>query len=191
MVKKEVDIKYKTVGIWCLICGVPNVGKSTLINAFKGLNNEIHEVTNKSAKIAPLPTTTRHIDYFKVSLNPTIFLIDSPGVMAPKITNNDAGLKLSLCGSIHEKIVGKNIISDYLLHIMNKNKNFNYVKVIKMKEPSDDIHEVLKNVCETFKIQSLNNANDFFLKAFREGKFGKLTLDDEIGKSVVSVNYKE
>ena len=191
LVKKDINIKYKTIGIWCMICGVPNVGKSTLINTFKGLNREITEVTKKSAKTAPLPTTTRHIDYFRVSVDPTIFLIDSPGVMPPKITNNDSGLKLSICGSIKEKIVGKDIICDYLLHLLNKNQNFTYVKALKLKDSSDNLHEVLNKLCETYKIQNFNNSYDFFIKSFRDGKFGKLTLDDDIGKSVISVNYKD
>ena len=163
----------------------------TLINTFKGLNREITEVTKKSAKTAPLPTTTRHIDYFRVSVDPTIFLIDSPGVMPPKITNNDSGLKLSICGSIKEKIVGKDIICDYLLHLLNKNQNFTYVKALKLKDSSDNLHEVLNKLCETYKIQNFNNSYDFFIKSFRDGKFGKLTLDDDIGKSVISVNYKD
>lgn len=181
LIIKENNPRFKTVGTWCMIGGIPNVGKSTIINTFRTLSKDIKdlsETTVKYAKTGKTATTTRHIDYFKVNLNPVIYIIDTPGVMPPHIKDHNQGLKLSICGNIKEKIIGKELMIDYLLFHLNKNKDFQYVKVFKMINPTDSIHDLIKQVGENFRIQTSNNILDFIYKNFKEGKLGNFTFDE-------------
>lgn len=190
LVKRENNPKFKTVGTWCMIGGIPNVGKSTIINTFRTMSKDLKELseqTVKYAKTGKTAATTRNMDCFKINLDPVIYIIDTPGVMPPQIKTNIEGIKLSVCGNIKDKIAGKEIILDYLLWFMNRNKEFDYVKALKLENPSDSIHEVVKEVGEKFRIQNTSNTHDFIFKCFKEGKFGKFTFDDyntnEIAKS--------
>lgn len=78
-----------------LVIGVPNVGKSTLINALRRAK------TGRSggAKTGPLPGVTRALSGFRVSTSPSAFLLDSPGVMLPRLPDADIALKLGLTGA--------------------------------------------------------------------------------------------
>ncbi len=188
MIQRENNPKFKTVGTWCMIGGIPNVGKSTLINTFRQISmdlKELSESTKKSAKTGALPTTTRHIDFFKVNLEPVIYLMDTPGIMPPKIYNNESGLKLSICGNIKDKIAGKDLISDYLLFTLNKSSTKEYVKVFKLKEQTDNINVLLEHLMNEFKLPTKSHAHDFIMKYFKEGKLGRITFDENISKELV------
>ena len=49
--------------------------------------------------------------------------MDTPGISNPKISCDETALKLALCGCISPKITSPEILIDYLLYVMNKNKN--------------------------------------------------------------------
>lgn len=181
LIIKENNPKFKTVGTWCMIGGIPNVGKSTFINTFRTMSKDLKalsEETVKYAKTGKTAATTRNMDFFKINLDPVIYIIDTPGVMPPHIKSNEQGIKLSVCGNVKEKIAGKEMIVDYLLYSLNKNKEFEYVKALRLENPTDDIHELINKVGEIFRIPNTNNVLDFIFKYYREGKLGKLTLDE-------------
>jgi ribosome biogenesis GTPase A len=72
-----------------MILGVPNVGKSTLINAL---------AKRRLAKVADTPGVTQHQQ--RIELTDGTILVDTPGLMWPKITAPNDGLKLALSGAI-------------------------------------------------------------------------------------------
>eukprot|EP01133_Synstelium_polycarpum_P002257 gene2257-2557_t len=168
-----------------MVIGVPNVGKSSLINAIrKGTG------MTSAAKTGALPGVTRHITGFRVSENPPAFLVDTPGIMIPGVQlDHERALTLSLIGAISEKIVPNEVVADFLLYKMNAMRNFSYVKVLEYDgEPTDDIDGLLKFICKKKGLllkgtQSTTQANDFeqasryFISLFRDGKFGSMTLD--------------
>jgi ribosome biogenesis GTPase A len=189
LIIRENNPKFKTVGTWCMIGGIPNVGKSTIINTFRTMSRDLKELSEQTVKYAQTgktAATTRNMDCFKINLDPIIFIIDTPGVMSPEIKSNEQGIKLSVCGNIKDKIAGKEMICDYLLWFMNKNKDFDYVKALRLENPSDSIHEVVQVVGEKFKIYNTSNIHDFIFKCFKEGKFGKFTFDDYVTNDVIS-----
>ena len=142
------------------------------------MNLELRETNKKVAKTEATATTTRHIDYFKVNNNPNIYIMDTPGIIMPKIENNDTGLKLSICGNIKEKIVGKQLIFEYLLYLLNKNDYFDYMKVLKTETQVNDPEKFIKLLMDNYKITDKNNAFDFTFKLFSNGDLGKVTFDD-------------
>lgn len=79
--------------IRCLILGIPNVGKSTLINRMAG---------RSSAKTGNIPGVTRSNQWIKVSQK--ILLLDTPGILWPKFEDQEIGLKLAWIGSIKDTI---------------------------------------------------------------------------------------
>ncbi len=187
LIVRQNNPKFKTVGTWCMIGGIPNVGKSTIINTFRTMSKDLKELseqTVKYAKTGKTAATTRNMDSFKINLEPTIFIIDTPGVMPPQIKSNEEGIKLSICGNIKDKIAGKEIILDYLLWFMNKNKEFDYVKALRMENPTDSIHELINLVGDKYRITNTSNVHDYIFGCFKEGKFGKFTFDEYITKEI-------
>jgi ribosome biogenesis GTPase A len=92
-----------------LVVGMPNVGKSTIINSLRahfkqGTVYQFEDLIagGNSAVTGPLPGVTRTISGFKVSQTPPTFLLDTPGVMIPQISreDNERGLKLALTGKV-------------------------------------------------------------------------------------------
>jgi len=78
-----------------LVVGMPNVGKSSIINSIR-----LSLGRSQPAKVGPLPGVTRSLSGFKISESPSAFLLDTPGIMLPKIDkkHNERGLKLVLTG---------------------------------------------------------------------------------------------
>jgi ribosome biogenesis GTPase A len=81
-----------------------------------------------------------------VNKDPVIYLVDSPGVMIPKISDVDTGLKLAVTGAIRSHLVGFEVLADFALYQMNKQHNYNYAKQLKLHAPTDDLHEVLEQL---------------------------------------------
>ena len=80
-------------------------------------------------------------------------------------------------GSVKDSVVGEEEIADYLLFSMNRNKHFEYVKELDLDKPTDEITEVLSHIMRRSGKDSLSAAR-FFLRKYREGKFGLFLLDE-------------
>ncbi len=139
-------VKYPSVGLWMMVGGMPNVGKSTLLNqlrhklAFEGHNR------TRAASVAPLPCTTRNVQGFKVAENPLAYLIDTPGICVPKISNDETALKLSLIGCVDDKIPGKEVVLEYMLFQLNRNNNRKYLERYRLERPCESVEELIMAV---------------------------------------------
>ncbi|KAK9159608.1 hypothetical protein Syun_005949 [Stephania yunnanensis] len=116
---KEVISREPTLLI--MVVGVPNVGKSSLINS-------IHQIASsrfpaqgklKRATVGPLPGVTQDIAGFKIAHQPSIYVLDTPGVLVPSIPDIETGLKLALTGSVKDSVVGEERIAQYFLAVLN------------------------------------------------------------------------
>ncbi len=92
-----------------MIVGVPNVGKSSLINRMTG---------KKSAKIGDRPGVTRGKQW--LSLENNMQLLDTPGILWPKFDDPKVGLNLAFCGSIKDEIIDLTELSLELIKILSK-----------------------------------------------------------------------
>lgn len=90
-----------------MIVGVPNVGKSSLINRMTG---------KKSAKTGDRPGVTRGKQWLNLENN--MQLLDTPGILWPKFEDPKAGLNLAFCGSIRDEILDTESLALELLSVL-------------------------------------------------------------------------
>ncbi|XP_059610524.1 mitochondrial GTPase 1 [Phlebotomus argentipes] len=171
-----------------MIIGVPNVGKSSLVNILR--NKHLHK--RSSSPVGAVPGITRSVmNRIRISANPPIFVLDTPGILTPKVSDNETGLKLALCACLQDHLVGPLVVADYLLFRLNMEENYRYVEFMGLEKPNDNIIEVLAagaKVIDKYQVVRTVMAErvtrpDFessaahFLKAFRKGEFGYVMLD--------------
>ncbi|KAH7430023.1 hypothetical protein KP509_09G078800 [Ceratopteris richardii] len=101
-----------------MVVGIPNVGKSAIINGLHAMSHTEHEKLKK-ATVGPLPGVTLNLQGFKIHSKPSIFILDTPGVLVPNISDLDTGLKLALTGAIKDSVVGEERLCRYLLAFLN------------------------------------------------------------------------
>eukprot|EP01134_Creolimax_fragrantissima_P001852 CFRG1852T1 len=163
--------------------GIPNVGKSSLINAWR--RSVLHK--RKAAKVGNMAGVTRGIQTLvTICEEPKVYAIDTPGIMLPKIDSYEMGMKLALVGCLRDTEVGEFHIAEYLLHCLNKNNLLTYVEQFGLDEPipSKNIMLFLEHVGRhAGRIQKGNvvdtlSAASLFIGLYRKGKLGLFCLDD-------------
>ncbi|XP_037947705.1 mitochondrial GTPase 1-like [Teleopsis dalmanni] len=171
-----------------MVIGVPNVGKSSLLNVLRNKN-----LGKKSAAAvgAEAGITRSVLEKIKICEAPLTYMIDTPGILEPRVTDDEMGMKLALVGCFPDHIVGIDQIADYLLYWLNKHNKFEYVEVLGLKNATDHIAELLfyhaKNLGKTRKIKRYDGqvitmpdmlyAAQNFVQIFRKGEFGHILLD--------------
>ncbi|GBE88608.1 P-loop containing nucleoside triphosphate hydrolase protein [Sparassis crispa] len=105
-----------------LVVGMPNVGKSTLLNALRNIG--IAGPTPKALRTSSQPGLTRVLSTrLKLSVDPLVYSYDSPGVMLPFLGNGDKGaergVKLALIAGIKEGLYDVEALASYLLYRLN------------------------------------------------------------------------
>ena len=157
-----------------LICGIPNVGKSSLINRLSG---------RKAAETGPAPGVTRHQDWIK--LGSDVELLDTPGILWPKIDDRETGLRLAITGAIKDSIVGTTQLSIYLINILKKKFPVNLQKFYKLSPEDLNLfpEDILQKIAENRGCLKRGGAIDapraesLVLRDFRQGKLGRLSFD--------------
>lgn len=126
-----------------MFVGIPNVGKSSLINRLRqyhlGLKGE-------PAKIGPVAGVTRHVEMkIKICSRPLVYSLDTPGVLEPSCTRNkNKTMQLAACGTIYDAILDPYELASYILKYLNNKGNYAYTNVIGLKQPIDDINELFR-----------------------------------------------
>ena len=174
-VKNNVSPQFKTVGAWIMIGGIPNVGKSTIINSLRKRDESIEHNKKSGARVGGIPCITKSITGFRIMSDPTVYIMDTPGIIQPKIReNSEDALKLCACNNIRDGILELEHVCDYILWRLNKEGSFGYVNKFNMpnRKPNDNLHEVINAVMERYKCSQRANAIDIFLREFRDGGLG-------------------
>lgn len=105
--RQEKGMKEKAVRV--LVIGIPNVGKSTLINKMVG---------RKVANVGNKPGITKSITWLKTNHN--IMLLDTPGILAPRLDNQEVALNLASLFAIKTEILDVNEVAIHILNKLNK-----------------------------------------------------------------------
>ncbi|KFW12765.1 Mitochondrial ribosome-associated GTPase 1, partial [Eurypyga helias] len=143
-----------------LVIGVPNVGKSSLINSLRRL----HLKKGKATAVGGEPGITKAVlTRIQVSENPLMYLVDTPGVLPPKLGDVETGMKLALCGAIRDHLVGEDIMADYLLYTLNKQQHFGTQKVKVLTGTGNVNVTMLSYPAAAYE----------FLRDFRAGRLGR------------------
>ncbi|XP_020587219.1 short integuments 2, mitochondrial, partial [Phalaenopsis equestris] len=107
-----------------MVVGVPNVGKSALINSIGQIADSYlpAQEKRKHATVGPFPGVTQDIAGFKIANQPSIYVLDTPGVLVPSIPDIETGLKLAVTGAVKDSVVGEVRLAQYLLALLNMRK---------------------------------------------------------------------
>lgn len=116
----------KSKQIKALIIGIPNVGKSTLINCL---------AKRKAVKVGDKPGVTKSQTWIKVDED--LFLLDTPGILWPKFEDQIVGLKLAMCGSIKDEILDMEFITDEAVRYLS----INYPNLLKDRYGLEELNE--------------------------------------------------
>ena len=154
-----------------MVVGIPNVGKSTFINALAG---------KACAKTGNKPGVTKGKQWIR--LNKQVELLDTPGILWPKFEDQEVGLKLAFIGSIKDEVLQTEELAAELIHFLRTA----YPEVLADKydiEMDEDDYVVLNHIAKSRNCIIRGNELDtekaalLLLDDFRNGKLGRLTLE--------------
>lgn len=165
-----------------MVVGMPNVGKSSLLNALRSLSLG----KKKAAKTGDQPGVTRSIATSVKIIdgadgNEGVYLLDTPGVFVPYVPDASSMLKLALVGSVKDSIIPYTTMADYLLYHLNLHDPALYAKY---HAPTNDVVSLLQAIaCGTGRLQKggqpdLDATAVWFIQRWRNGELGKFVLDE-------------
>jgi len=172
----EINSKRKSKGLKerkarILIMGVPNVGKSTLINRLVG---------RKATNVGNRPGVTKNLEWIRI--NDKVELLDTPGILWPKLGEEEVAYNLASMTAIKEEVLDsediaiyiiKKLLSDYPDNIINR---YSLTKI-------EDIVDILDEIGK--KIGAFRNSETDYdrvykrvIKDLQDGYLGKITFDN-------------
>ncbi|KMZ62842.1 Ribosome biogenesis GTPase A [Zostera marina] len=109
-----------------MIVGIPNVGKSSIVNAMHQIGRISAEEKGKlkHAIVNTHPGETKDITSFKIASHPNIYLLDTPGVLPLEMSDLELGSKLALIGAIDDCLVGEVELARCFLSILNRGEEY-------------------------------------------------------------------
>lgn len=162
-----------------MIMGIPNVGKSTLMNALVG---------RRVAKVGDEPAVTKSQQ--AIDLGPTLTLVDTPGLMWPKIMHDDDGFMLAASHSIGRNAVIDEEVAAFLATILLLRYPHQLEARYGLSATGLDAHDVVEAVgrrrgCLRRGQLDLEKASQVLLQDYRDGALGRISLETPTSRAAM------
>ena len=166
--RKEKSLKYRKLRV--LILGIPNVGKSTLINRL---------VKKKVVNVGNKPGITKSLEWIRI--NDSLELLDTPGILWPRLEQENVALNLASMTAIKEEILNIESVAIYIINMLMKY----YKNQLVNRYSLDNFIEIIDILDHIgMKIGAVHNGEvDYdrvyttIIRDLREGRLGKVTFD--------------
>lgn len=154
-----------------MVVGIPNVGKSTFINALAG---------KACTKTGNKPGVTKGKQW--IHLNKSLELLDTPGILWPKFEDQKVGERLAAIGSINDEILHMDELAVLVITYLQKE----YPKLLEDRYQiplNEDAYRTLEEICiarrcfQKGEEPDIDRAAGMVLEDFRSGKIGRITLE--------------
>ena len=154
-----------------MVLGIPNVGKSTLINMLSG---------KKKAPVENKPGKTRDEPLLQVS--DKIYIHDTPGILEPNYENKEEIARLAILGSVRMDILPLIALTDYMLEILLEHYKSNLEEKYKIVAKGND-DEIFQSIARSRNLllqkgqPDSERARKLVLTDLRSGALGRISLD--------------
>lgn len=155
-----------------MIVGIPNVGKSSLINKLTG---------RKSTQTGDRPGVTKGKQWVKLKGN--LELLDTPGILWPKFEDEEVALKLAFCRAIKDEVLDVDTLGLRLIEKLMEIEPEKLKERFKLDELGETPLETMEKIGVKRGLILRKNELDYtriaitFLNEFRDGKIGRITLE--------------
>ena len=158
--------------IRAMVVGIPNVGKSTFINAFAG---------KACTKTGNKPGVTKGKQWIRMGKN--LELLDTPGILWPKFEDQTVGMHLAFIGSMNDEILLMEELAEALLDTIRERYSGLLARRYEISEDGSP-NELLEKIAKSRKCYAkgdcldLKKAANILIDDFRSGRIGRMTLED-------------
>lgn len=150
-----------------MIIGIPNAGKSTLMNRLAG---------KKIAVVGNKPGVTKGQQWLKS--NKDLEILDTPGILWPKFEDQEVGLKLALTGAIKDQLLPMDEVTIFGLNYFKQYYPERLKERYKGIELENEAPEIIMNLTQKLGFRDdYDRFYNLFVKDVRDGKLGLYTLD--------------
>ena len=169
-IEKQKRRGIKPRALRAMVCGIPNVGKSTMINTL---------AKRKATKTADKPGVTKSLQWIK--LDKDLELLDTPGVLWPKFDDQQIGLKLALLGSIRDEVVTMDELAMFAVEWLMENNPSSLIETYGIEIQDTPWHTLEQVAIKRGYLQKgqidENRLMNSFVKDMRENKCGLITWE--------------
>lgn len=150
-----------------MIIGIPNAGKSTLMNRLAG---------KKIAVVGNKPGVTKGQQWLKS--NKDLEILDTPGILWPKFEDEVVGLKLALTGAIKDQLLPMDEVTIFGLNYFKEHYSERLIECFKGIDLEEEAPEIIMAMTQKLGFRDdYDRFYNLFVKDVREGKLGRYTLD--------------
>lgn len=177
MIEKMKSRGMKPRAIRAMIVGIPNVGKSTLINRL---------AAKKIAQTGDRPGVTKKQQWIKVGKE--LELLDTPGILWPKFEDQEVGFRLAATGAIKDEILDFQEVALFVINYLRQHYPDRLKERYKLNELDEDGVKIFEEIGKkrgcllAGGYVDFDKASELILREVRSGMLGKITFEQPINE---------